>query len=570
MKKALLQLALFSLPVTAAAAQDVPASYRPALPVKHSAAQGSTYVPIDNWIYPALQRLQGLGYLDTGYLGIRPWTRLSILHMLEQTADRLDAEKNNDEARDIYLAVRKDLQPDLDNLSRRPVHAVVDSVYTRSLGITDTPLNDSYHVGQTIVNDYGRPFQAGYNNVSGLSARATAGRFALYVRGEYQHAPAAEGYSRDLFIYLSTRDFTSYLTNPRQDTIPLGPIPAENDFRLLEANVSYQLLGHEFSLGKSDHWLSPDRNGAFAWSNNSDNIYAFQIDRVEPLHVPLLSRLTGPFRYDFFVGSLQGHSNPNAPWEHTEKLSFKPYRDLEFGFERTAIWGGKGHAPITLHTFFNSFFSFQNVPKSVKYSREDPGARFGTFDFSWRLPYLRRHVTLYTDSAVHDDVSPISAPRRSGVAPGIFISQIPGAPHLDFRLEGVNTDPPTRRSYQGQFLFFEAIQTQGTTNKGFLFTNAFGRENKGGQAWLTYHLSPEEQVEVSFRRNKAAKDFITFGTTQNDYQFDLVKRFHKEVELRGWLQYEQWKAPLLKPGSQSNTSVSVQITWYPHNNTLLR
>ena len=65
----------------------------------------------------------------------------------------------------------------------------------------------------------------------------------------------------------------------------------------------------------------------------------------------------------------------------------------------------------------HSFFSFQNVSNAEKLSRDDPGACFGTFDFTYRLPFLRRWVTLYTDSLVHDDVSPISAPRRSGVRP---------------------------------------------------------------------------------------------------------------------------------------------------------
>src|ERR1017187_8666189 len=36
-----------------------------------------TYVPVDSWVYPALDRLHGLGYLDTAFLGIRPWTRRS-------------------------------------------------------------------------------------------------------------------------------------------------------------------------------------------------------------------------------------------------------------------------------------------------------------------------------------------------------------------------------------------------------------------------------------------------------------------------------------------------------------
>ena len=97
------------------------------------------------------------------------------------------------------------------------------------------------------------------------------------------------------------------------------------------------------------------------WSNNAEDIYDFEINRIEPLRIPGLSRLTGPFRYDFFVGSLKGHTYPNDPWVHVEKVSFKPTRNLEFGFSRMVIWGGKGHEPITLHTFLHSFFSVSNV-----------------------------------------------------------------------------------------------------------------------------------------------------------------------------------------------------------------
>ena len=62
-------------------------------------SEGSTYVPVESWIYPALDRLHGLGYVDTAYLGLRPWTRLSIAHMLDLSADRLGTEANNDDAK---------------------------------------------------------------------------------------------------------------------------------------------------------------------------------------------------------------------------------------------------------------------------------------------------------------------------------------------------------------------------------------------------------------------------------------------------------------------------------------
>jgi len=527
---------------------------------------GSTYVPVDSWIYPALDRLHALGYVDSAYLGLRPWTRLSIAHMLERSADRIETDKGNDEARAIYRTVLHEVQPDIEHTtdSLHP-RVELESVYTQLRGIAGTPLRDSFHLGQTIINDYGRPYESGFNNYSGFSARAEAGRFSLYFRGETQHAPSAAGYSQALAAYLSNNiDGIPIATNPQQDTIPQGPIAAVNNVRVLEANLSYHLLGHEFSFGKNDHWLGPDKGASMLWGNNAENIYEFEINRIEPLRIPLLSRLTGPFRYDFFVGSLKGHTYPNSPWVHMEKISFKPTRNLEFGFDRLAVWGGKGHAPITLHTFLKSFFSFQNVSPAEKNSRDDPGARFGTFDFSYRLPFLRHWVTLYTDSLVHDDVSPISAPRRAGFHPGIYLARVPGLQHLDLRLEGASTDTVSSSTATGQFLYWEGIQRQGPTNKGFLVGDWVGRQGKGGQAWLTYHLSPQEEVQFMYRNAKASNKFIPGGTTQNDYEFLVCKRVLKDIEVRGWVQYEGWKAPIYKPGAQTDTTAAVQITWFSH------
>jgi len=537
--------------------------------------QGSSYVPMDSWIYPALDRLHGLGYIDTAYLGLRPWTRLSIAHMLEESADPIESEAGNEEARTIYLAVLREVRPDLDrSTGTQHPHGSLESVYTVLRGIGGTPLRDSYHLGQTIVDDYCRPYENGFNNYTGFSGRAEAGRFSLYFRGETQHAPSATGYSAGLYGILTGLDGTALNfagTAPvtQQDTIPLGPIAAANNGRIVEANLSYHLLNHEISFGKDDHWMAPDKGASMLWSNNAENIYDFEINRVEPVRIPGLSRITGPFRYDFFVGSLKGHTYPNDPWVHVEKVSFKPTRDLEFGFDRMVIWGGKGHEPITLHTFLKSFFSFQNVSGSEKFSPGDPGARFGTFDFSYRLPFLRRWVTLYTDSLVHDDVSPISAPRRSGYHPGIYLSRFPAIQHLDLRVEAANTEPASHSDpngvpfNQGQFLYWEAVQRQGPTNKGFLVGDWVGRQGKGGQAWLTYHLSPQEEIQFMYRNAKASSAFIPGGTTQNDFEWYVCKRVRKDIEIRGSLQYESWKAPIYRAGSQSDTTGTVQITWFP-------
>lgn len=553
----------------------------------------SPYIPVDSWVYPAVWRLYGLGFVDTVYLGMRPYTRASLDHILEEAGARIeDADPGpaTDEAEGIYESLSRELHFDVQGpCGTHKAVARVESVYSVERGISGTPLRDSYHLGSTIVNDYGRPYQSGFNDYSGASGYASAGRFQLYVRGELQASPSGAGYSTGLAQALANQDGTTvfftpncylYPNNPacvaipltQLSTIPTGPIASAASGRLVEAYASAHYLNHEISIGKQDDWQGPGQGGAMSYSNNAENIYSFRVNRIEPLHIPLLSYITGPFRYEFLVGSLKGHVYPNDPWVHVEKVSFRPTENVEFGFERTVIWGGKNHEPVTLHSFLRSFFSTLNVVGTVKDSKSDPGARFGAFDFSYRLPFVRNWLTLYTDSEAHDDVSPTDAPRRAAYRPGLYLSHVPAVPKLDLRVEGVASDPPTSRSFAGKFMYYEGVQRQGYTNKGVLFGDWIGREDKGGQAWATYHLSGNEWLQIGYRRQKAAKDFVLGGTTLDDVTFQAVKRIGRDFEVNGNFAFEHWKAPIYPTGiptypatQQSTTVTTIQLTWFPKN-----
>lgn len=564
---------------------------------------GSPYVPVDWWIYPAVLRLYSLGYVDHAFLGMRPWTRSSIQRMMEEALAKMEAEDpspERDQAEGIYEALSRDLHSDVTGPCLRfKGHARLESIYSAFRGISGAPLRDSFHLGSTVTNDYGRPYSHGISNYSGVSGYATAGRFAVYARWEFQGAQLGTGYptavAQDLSNYVDEIPFINPITGVPypQATIPLGPIPATTHPRIIEAYASALVLNHEISFGKQDQWLGPAQGASFAYSNNAENIYGFEINRVEPLWIPFLSSLTGPFRYEFLIGPLQGHTyvpnpayqahpspnipnviNPGNPWVHLEKISFRPTDNLEFGFERTAIWGGKGHGPITLHSFLKSFFSVTapggpgSSGPNEKYGREDPGARFGAFDFSYRLPFVRNWLTLYSDGEVHDDVSPIDAPRRASWRPGLYLSHVPGAPRLDARIEVAWTDPPVSTSSGGKFMYWESIQKQGYTNQGQLFGDWIGREDKGGQAWITWHLSGNEWLQVNARNQKAAKDFIAtptaqYGSTLNDLGFQAVKRIHKNIEIDGSFTLEHYKEPIYLSGQQTVSTTNIQVTWFP-------
>ena len=512
---------------------------------------GLVYVPLDSWVYPAFARLYSLGYADSAFLGMRPWTRTGCLQVLQEMYPKLDDAPQDQEAWTLFQALAAEFGEHADDATPQ---ARLASVYTRSLYIKGRPLNDSFHFGQTIINDDGRPYQQGFNNLDGFTAMAEGYHFALDVRGEFQHAPGRAAYPASVLALFSQVDATPLL--------PPEPVPQTNVFRLLDANLSVGLANHVISVGKAEDNWGQTQSGSMALSNNAEPLYALRINRAVPLRVPVLSDLLGPLRYEGLFGSLKGHRYPNAPWVHAQKFSFKPSRDIEFGFSRVVVFAGEGHVPLTLGSFWHSFTSFSNVSLAEKESRRDPGFRSSSFDFTWRLPWMEKWLTLYSDSIVHDDVSPLAAPRRAAVNPGLYLSHVPGLPHVDLRGEAVMTDPVSS-TQGGGFLYYEFEYPDGYTNKGNLFGSWMGREGKGGQVWLTDWLSAKEYIQLGYRNAKVSKTFIPGGTTQNDFNIKAVVRIKKDLELNAFGQAEFWKVPALGAGPHNDFSGSIQLTYFP-------
>jgi Capsule assembly protein Wzi len=512
---------------------------------------GLVYVPLDSWVYPAFERLFSLGYADSAYLGMRPWTRTSCLRILQETYSKIQYAPQDKEAWSLFQALAVEFGAEAGQPTTR---AELSDLYTRNMYIKGRPVNDSFHFGQTLINDYGRPYQQGFNALDGFTAKAEGYHFSLDVRGEYQHAPGRAPYPESVQVLFSNIDNTP-LQAPE-------PVPQTNVFRLINANLGVGLANHVISVGKADDWWGPTQTGSMALSNNAEPIYALRINRVVPLRIPVLSDVVGPFRYEGLFGSLKGHRYPNAPWIHAEKFSFKPTRNVEFGFSRVVIFAGEGHVPLTFGSFWHSFTSFSNVSLAEKQSRNDPGFRSSSFDFTWRLPWVEKWLTLYSDSIVHDDASPIAAPRRAAFNPGLYLSHVPKLPHVDLRAEAVSTDP-VANSQGGQFLYWEFEYPDGYLNKNNLLGAWMGREGKGGQAWLTDWLSPKEYIQLGYRNAKVSKTFVPGGTTQNDISVKAVLRLKENLELNAFGQAEFWKVPALASGQQHDFTGSFQLTYYP-------
>jgi membrane-associated phospholipid phosphatase len=528
---------------------------------------GSSYVPPDSWVYPLFERLAAMGYIHTAYLGIRPWTRMQCARFLEEAGESLRYEiassaedlsassrdqDSGSEAVNIFTALSREFDTETRRLDGTAnLGANLDSVYERTTDIAGHPLNDGYHFAQTLVNDYGRPYGQGINAISGAFGHADAGMLSFSFQGEYQHAPAVPSYSVEAQQAIAAADAVSPFANGTSTV---------NRLEVVGGSVGLTYHDLQFSFGKQAEWLGPGESGPFLASINAPSIVMFQVTNVVPYRVPLL----GPAQSLFFVGQLTGqnfvYNPPNIlgpgfhpqPFIHGNKVSFKPTANLEFGMGITAIFGGPG-LPFTWGEFLRSYYSHKAS------TAENPAKRFSGFDISYRVPGLRQWLTVYNDSMVGDEISPIGSDRPL-LNPGLYFPQVPKIPKLELRFEGVK-DPFTSEFLPG-FVYYDRRYRSGYTNAGNLIGSWVGRDGFGAQAQATYWFSPQTKLQCGYRYQEADRTFLSGGRLA-DYSLRAETRLKSGLAVSGFVQFEQWMFPLLSSSRQTNVTSSVQFTFYP-------
>jgi len=525
---------------------------------------GSPYLPLDSWVYPVFDRLAALGYVQSAFAGLRPWTRLECARLLSEALHQGDRDGLQQSVDADLHALRREFAIETARLAGSSnMDAEIDSVYIRATNISGVPLTDGFHFGQTIYNDYGRPYQEGFNLVSGVTARAVAGPFAIYVNGEYQHAPFAPAESSQVRDTIGTID---------RDVGAPPPIPSSeiNRLRLLDAYVAVNLSNWQLSFGQQSLWWGPGRGSALMFTNNAEPFPMVRLNRVSPGVLPsVVGRWLGPLRAEFVFGQLRGqrfvYQPPDyqvltgswtsflklQPYFHAEKFNLKPTRNLEIGVTLAAIFGAPG-VPVTYLNFARTFHNFSTGP-------HNNGDRVTGFQFSYRLPGLRNWLTLYTDASAEDEPNPIVYPRRSAMNPGIYLSHVPKLPKMDFRAEGIYTDLPNLRG--AGVWYTDQRFVNAYTNEGNILGSWVGREGRGVQTWTTYWLTPQRTVRFGYRYAAVSKGFVPDGGSLNDFFVNSEWLLKQDLSLKTLLQYESWYFPLLSLNRENNFTASFQLTW---------
>jgi hypothetical protein len=325
-----------------------------------------------------------------------------------------------------------------------------------------------------------------------------------------------------------------------------------------------QLGQYALTFGKQSLWLGPSESGPLMLSNNADPMYMLRLSRTTPVVLPSVLSLLGPIRGEFLFAKLSGHQFPARPFFNLQKISLHPTRNLQLGFTRASLTNGVGH-PFTAKNLIRNFTStVSSSANNLVAIPNDPGDRKAGFDFSYRLPFVRDWLTLYSDSYSDDDPSPIDNPRRAAINPGVLLSHMPKVSKLELRAEAVSTQSLVSVDRGPQFLYYNNQYHDANTNKGNLFGNAVGRDGRGFLFLSRYWFTPRTQLNVSYRDVKISRFMLPGGGTQNDGTIRLLWQLKEEWSVEAMAQYERWLIPALQPSAQTDVATSLQVTFRPN------
>ncbi len=536
---------------------------------------GSPYVPLDSWIYPAFDRLAALGVIDSGFAGMRPWTRSECARLLKEAVEPVnDGGRGGLEADKTYQLLEAEFREELEAQGdNRLFRGRVESVYARVTTVSGEPLTDGNHFGQTLTNDFGRPYQEGFNTVDGFSAWTTLGHWVGYVRAEYQHAPSAPAQPEAAREFIASEEGLPSVS-------PNIPYQAANRLNLLDAYVGLNFENWQVTFGQQSLWWSPMKSGPLMFSDNAAPVNMFRISRISPFKLPSIGGLMGPIRLEWFLGQFAGQQfifqtdtgfvgqfgSPIArqPFIQGQKLSFKPSPNFEFSVCLTVVFGG-GPGPLTWHTFLRSYSLGQGINAQLGSGPTDPGDRRSGVDFSYRVPGLRKWLTFYGDAFNEDEFSPLGYPRKAAIQGGIYMPRIPGIPKLDLRLEGGSTVPADYPACVGCFYVNGRFPDGSYVNSGNLIGSWLGRAGQGEQVWSTYWLTPRNKIQFSYRHQKVSEKYLPQGGTVNDGGVTADFWVGRSVTLSGSVQYEKWNYPVLASQPKSNVATSLELSFWPRS-----
>lgn len=194
-----------------------------------------------------------------------------------------------------------------------------------------------------------------------------------------------------------------------------------------------------FGVGAIDRWWGPGWDSSLILSHDARPVPGLFLQRnsSRAFESPWLSWI-GPWQLATFMSQLESERHVPDARLWGMRLNIKPFRNLELGFSRTAIWGGDGR-PGDLDTFLNLLVGKDNRGDDNidEDKSNEPGNQLAGVDWRWGYTWSGATGAVYGQLIGEDEAGGMPS-RHIGMA-GAEIQLSPWNTQMRVSFEALNT-----------------------------------------------------------------------------------------------------------------------------------
>lgn len=332
----------------------------PAFAISPSAA-----LSLDSWVYPALDKLEGLGLIDSSLKGTRPYTRAEVARLIKEARDSASMVNIPRIGQEILIRLEGEFEDQL------------QETFNSHGGSYLKPLREARF---NYVYQKGVPSLYAAQDRFGQKGRIEANQYALNTNNfglDY-----AEHHNLHAIFETEARLGGFFLFNWR-------PLLSVNDeqtqLTTLHASATLGLGPFNLLVGRNSLWWGQGRNGSLILTNNAKPLDMVRVTNPSPFLLPWIFRHLGPFRFDAFLSELEAERYIPNPYLFGMRVTVKPRPWLEIGASRAMMFGGAGQPSVNLSEFVDLFFG---KGTNVSPGEENPSNQLAALDARIRLPLI--------------------------------------------------------------------------------------------------------------------------------------------------------------------------------------
>ena len=409
----------------------------------------SNNVPLDDWSYGALDKLEGFGLIPSRLFGTKPYTRMEMARLVNE-ALRTKEEKDLKlpSLIEYYLErFQKEYKQELAVFGRgkgeKPAILEFKPLEEAKANYVYSNGSPEYYMSFGKTNPHSQyPTSAGgitatggtpllYNNEGIIYGEGS--NFSLQFSSSFKFYEVFSGYVEPIFIVRQNDSAGLNLDNLSQGKMD-GTLGAygQTEVYVQKGYLKFSPWNVEIEAGRDSMYWGQGYSGTLILSNNAEPFNMLKLSNPETTILPWIFKYLGPFKYTIFCAQMEADRVPSDPLYSGFRLNFKPVSWLEIGYGTTLMFDGKGVAGT-------SFLDYVKGITGFGFGSKNNSNQQAALDMRIDLPFLW-NAQLYLEYGGEDSGGTEYPEEYLGFGDvayliGIYFPRITADGKTDFRFE---------------------------------------------------------------------------------------------------------------------------------------